>query len=94
MNGMIASGEAIAAFWPGLRSFDAAPDEMMPDLLDAQVDCVPVDRLLREIDRVPQRRAFKTTVDGGLHKETNRLVAIVPVRIERHAPAISNCDIM
>ncbi|MEG3166362.1 trypsin-like peptidase domain-containing protein [Sphingomonas sp. PB2P19] len=63
MNGVIVGAAALAAFWPGLRSFDPAPGEVMPPLLDDDADRAPVDRLLREIDRSPQRRAFKDAID-------------------------------
>jgi hypothetical protein len=78
MSGVIASAEALAAFWPGLRSFDATPGEALPDLLADAADCVPVDRLLREIDRVPQRRAFKEAIDDGLLSEQGFLIASLP----------------
>lgn len=62
-SGRIIPAKTLAAFWPSLRAFDADPGEAMPAMLEDGTDALLVDRLLREIDREPQRRLFQDAVD-------------------------------
>lgn len=65
VSGQIYRADALARFWPGLLPIDAAPDEGFPLLTAPLPFRLPVDKMIREVDRWPQKTRLATKIDAG-----------------------------
>lgn len=62
-SGVILDAPALAEFWPGLAAFNARPDDAFPQLVPSPVRTLPVSRMIRQIDRMPQKMELNDAIE-------------------------------